>query len=109
MSGVVLITGASHGIGLATAEHLAKAGYSVYATCRDPAKAESLQNLTKKDLKISILPLDVNSEDSINKAIATIFKNEGAIDVVINNAGFGIYGPSEMHTIEEMRKIFIRH
>ena len=106
MSGIVLITGASHGIGLATVEHLAKAGYKVYATCRDPSKAEALQKLSQKELSISILPLDVNLEDSVNKAVAIILKNEGAIDTVINNAGFGIYGPSEMHTIEEMRKIF---
>jgi len=106
MSGTVLLTGASHGIGLATAEHLANAGYNVYATCRDPAKAENLQNLASKGLKITILPLDVNSEESINKAVATILKNEGTIDVVVNNAGFGIYGPSETHTIEEMKRIF---
>lgn len=106
MPGIVLITGASHGIGLATTEHLAKAGYKVYATCRDPSKAENLQKLIQKGVNISVLPLDVSLEESVNKAVAVILKNEGTIDVVINNAGFGIYGPSEIHTIEEMQKIF---
>lgn len=105
MLGIVLITGASQGIGFATTELLAKAGYKVYATCRDPAKAEDLQELSQKNLNITILPLDVDLEESVNKAVSTIFKNEGTIDVVINNAGFGIYGPSEMHTIEEMQRI----
>lgn len=105
-SGVVLITGASHGIGLATAESLAKAGYQVYAACRNPLKAENLQKLAQKNLSISILPLDVNLEDSVNEAVASIVRKEGKIDFVINNAGFGIYGPSEMHTIEEMQRIF---
>lgn len=105
-SRVVLITGASNGIGLATTEYFAKAGYKVYATCRDPLKAEVLQKLSQTNGNISILPLDVVSEDSVTKAVAAIFNKEGAIDVVINNAGFGIYGPSEMHTLEEIRKIF---
>lgn len=106
MPGVVLITGASNGIGLAATEHLAMAGYKVYATCRYPAKAESLHKLTQKNLNITILSLNVNSKDSVKNAVATIFKREGTIDVVINNAGFGIYGPTEMHTIKEMIKIF---
>lgn len=106
MPAIVLITGASHGIGLATTEHLAKAGYKVYATCRDPLTAENLQHLAQQNSNISILSLDVNLDDSVNKAVSAIFKIEGTIDVVVNNAGFGVYGPSEMHTIEEMRKIF---
>ncbi len=103
--GVVLVTGASHGIGLATAEHLANNGYKVYATCRDPLKADHLQKLSKRIANISILPLDVTSEESVDKAISEIFEKEGTIDVVVNNAGFGIYGPTEVHTIEESHKI----
>lgn len=104
--GIVLLTGASQGIGLATAEQLGKAGYKVYASCRDPENAEALQELSKKISNIKILALDVNSQESVDQAVTKIMKNDGTIDVLINNAGFGIYGPSEMHTIEEAQKIF---
>lgn len=103
---IVLITGSSDGIGLATAEHLAKAGYRVYATCRDPSKAEKLQKVASEISTIQVLPLDVDSGESVKKAVAAIVEKEGRIDVVVNNAGFGIYGPSEMHTIEEVQRIF---
>jgi short-subunit dehydrogenase len=104
--GVVLITGASQGIGLATAAHLGRAGYKVYATCRDPSKAYALQQLSKELSTITILALDVLSKESIHKAVASVMQRESVLDAVINNAGFGIYGPSETHTIEEIRQIF---
>lgn len=106
MRGVVLITGASHGIGLATAEHLAEADYMVYATCRIPEKYGALWQLGQKKYNITILALDVNVDESVKRAVSTILKIEGTIDVVINNAGFGIYGPSEMHTIAEAERLF---
>lgn len=103
---VVLVTGASQGIGLATAELLANSGYRVYATCRNPEKAEALKDVSKKIPSLLLAPLDVTSQESVDAAVRSIYEKEGRIDVVINNAGFGIYGPSEMHTIEEAHAIF---
>lgn len=106
MPGIVLITGASQGIGLATAELLADSGYKVYATCRDPKRATDLRILGERKSNVTILDLDVTSNDSINYVVTTIFNKQGRIDVVVNNAGFGIYGPTEMHTIKEAESIF---
>jgi NAD(P)-dependent dehydrogenase (short-subunit alcohol dehydrogenase family) len=106
MTPVVVITGASHGIGLAAAECLAKAGWRVYATVRDLSKATELQKLILKTQGIAIEQLDVSSSDSVNRAIKTIIAKEGRIDAVVNNAGFGIFGPAETHTVEEARSLF---
>jgi short-subunit dehydrogenase len=103
---VVLLTGASQGIGLSTAEELGKAGYKVYATCRQPKKAKTLQNLVKNIPNITILKLDVTLKYQVIEVVEYVFKKEKRIDILINNAGFGIYGPSEIHTIKEMKKIF---
>ena len=103
---VVLLTGASQGIGLATAEHLGRAGYKVYATCRDPEKAKDLKALAQEVSNITILNLDVTSKLSVKTAIDHVMNKEGAIDVVINNAGFGIYGPAETQSLKEIKHVF---
>ena len=87
MSKVILITGASSGIGKAIGDFLCNKNFKVYGTSRDPSKylASNFQ----------LFDLNVNSSASINKCIDEIIKIEGSIDVLINNAGVGITGPLE--------------
>jgi len=84
MSKVVLITGASKGIGLATAERLAKEGYTVHATARHPEKAIALQAIAEASKNIIIHRLDVTQPE---EEIAQFVHNLGDIDILINNAG----------------------
>ncbi len=98
MRKVVLITGASSGIGKAIGEFLHKKGFTVYGTSRNPDKC--------KNSMFTLLSLDVNDVVSIDKTIQYIVKNEGQIDVLINNAGKGITGPLEDTPIIEMKKTF---
>jgi NAD(P)-dependent dehydrogenase (short-subunit alcohol dehydrogenase family) len=97
MSKVVLITGASSGIGKVTAEYLLQKGYKVYGTSRNPKPA--LYNFP-------LIQLDVTELTSIKNAIKTILKKEGKIDVLVNNAGIGITGPVEETPSDEIRKAF---
>lgn len=106
MTQVVLVTGSSHGIGLATVEHLARAGYRVYATARNPEQATELHQLAAKVNNIFIDHLDVNSDISVKLAVDKIIAKEKKIDVLINNAGNGIYGPAETLTIDEIKQQF---
>lgn len=93
---VVLITGASSGIGKAIAEFLAKEGFKVYGTTR---KLESLK--AKPAPPIEMVQLDVCSDESIKQAVDYIYKKEGKIDILINNAGFALAGSIEDTTHEE--------
>lgn len=98
---VIILTGASSGIGFQTAEMLAKQGHIVYGAARRVEKMEPL-----KAFGIKPLEMDVTSEESINKAIESIVAAEGRIDVLVNNAGYGSYGAIEDVSIEEARKQF---
>jgi short-subunit dehydrogenase len=98
MSKVVLITGASSGIGKSIAEYLQLKGMIVYGTSRNP-KADAT-------LGFKMLTLDVTDVDSIQKAIQKIIENEGKLDVLINNAGMGITGAIEDTPTNEMRNLF---
>lgn len=95
MSKVVLITGASSGMGKLTAAFLAQNGYLVYAGTRDVSYQENDENLKS-------IYLDVTKTDSIKNAVDTIIKNEGKIDVLVNNAGYGLLATVEDGTDEEM-------
>ena len=95
MKKVILITGCSSGFGFLAAARLAAKGHRVYATMRDTNKREFLQLEAVRRggaRNIAILPLDVTQPDSIKAAVKTIVTREGVIDVLINNAGFGIGG-----------------
>lgn len=85
---VVLITGSSSGIGHALCHSFADRGFRVVATARRP---ESLKSLAAQGM--ATLPLDVTSTADIQAAIAAVLEQEGRLDVLVNNAGYGLFGP----------------
>lgn len=98
MSKVVLITGASSGIGKSIAEFLYDKGYTVYGTSRNPK--QSVVN------GINFVALDVTKTETIEKAVAEVVAKENKIDYLINNAGMGITGPIEETPDEEIKRVF---
>jgi NADP-dependent 3-hydroxy acid dehydrogenase YdfG len=101
VSHAVLITGCSTGIGRATAKFLAERGMTVYATAR---KIESIQDLEEHGCKL--LQLDVTDEDSMQKAVAAVEEQEGAVGALVNNAGYSLSGAVESVSMDEVRKQF---
>jgi NAD(P)-dependent dehydrogenase (short-subunit alcohol dehydrogenase family) len=100
-SRAVLITGCSSGIGWATAERLARSGRTVYATARD---VERLAPLGKHGCRL--LPLDVTDEGSMRSAVGEVERAEGAVGVLINNAGYSQSGAVEEVPMEKVRRQF---
>lgn len=98
---VILITGASSGIGYQTAQDLARQGHTVYGAAR---RVDKITPLAKDGVKP--LSLDVTSDASLQAAVTTLIANEGRIDVLINNAGYGSYGAVEDVAIAEAKKQF---
>ncbi len=98
MSKVVLITGGSSGIGYESALMLASKGHRVYAAARRTDKLEPL-----KEHGIQTLHLDVNDEASARQCVQAVLDAEGHIDVLVNNAGYGYFGPVECVSLEEAR------
>lgn len=97
MGKVVFISGASSGFGKHIATALAKEGHRVYGTSR---------NKSDEVLPYQLLKMDVTDKTSINKAIEEVLQKENKIDVLINNAGMGIAGETELTSQDEMMKIF---
>jgi short-subunit dehydrogenase len=107
MHEVALITGCSSGIGYETALMLARNGYHTFATMRNTKKSDSLEEIIKKErLDLNIRELDVNDDTSIENTINCIKKEANRIDVLINNAGYGLVGFFEDLTLEEIRNQF---
>jgi NAD(P)-dependent dehydrogenase (short-subunit alcohol dehydrogenase family) len=100
MTSTILITGASSGIGRATALHFHQQGWNVIASMRSPEQAKELASLER----VLVTRLDVIDEESIAAAIAATLERFGGIDVLINNAGFGAYGPLEVTALEVVRR-----
>jgi NAD(P)-dependent dehydrogenase (short-subunit alcohol dehydrogenase family) len=101
VSKAVLITGCSTGIGRATAQRLAGDGWTVYATARRP---ESIADLERAGCKT--LALDVTDEDSMRAAVEHVERAEGAVGVLVNNAGYSQGGPVEQVPMEAVRRQF---
>lgn len=103
----VLVTGCSSGIGLATCHVLSRNNFMTYGTVRNLSKAKNIQDLmNRENLSLKILRLDVNDNQSIKLAIKKILNDIGRIDVLINNAGYGMFGPIEEITTQEIKKQF---
>lgn len=102
MNNTILITGASSGIGKATAIHFQQKGWNVIATMRKPEDEDTLKQLDN----VLITALDVLDLDSINKAINDGIDRFGKIDALVNNAGYGAYGPLEAFPRENILRQF---
>ena len=98
MAKTVLVTGASAGIGKATAIYLAQSGYNVYGAARRTEKMQDLKNYGIKPIAI-----DVTKDESITACVEQIFKEAGSIDVLVNNAGFGSEGAIEDVTMQDAK------
>ncbi|PDS48530.1 short-chain dehydrogenase/reductase [Rhizobium anhuiense] len=93
-----LVTGASTGIGLATAEALARAGFTVFGTSR---KASG-----KSPGQISMLACDVTDEGSVASVVSMILESNGRIDLLVNNAGLGMFGGAEESSVAQVQSLF---
>jgi NAD(P)-dependent dehydrogenase (short-subunit alcohol dehydrogenase family) len=101
---VAVVTGSSSGIGLATALELARKGFFTYATARNQAKAEVITEAAKKEgLSVAVVQLDVNDDNSVKRAVEQILNEKDRIDVLVNNAGYGLGGAFEDTSMEEVR------
>jgi short-subunit dehydrogenase len=107
MHQVALITGCSSGIGYETALMLARNGYHTFATMRNTKKSDSLEEIIRKErLDLNIRELDINDDTSIENTINCIKREANRIDVLINNAGYGLVGFFEDLTLDEIRNQF---
>lgn len=98
---IAIVTGASSGIGEVTAHQLVSAGYKVYGTSRRGALGHNTNN------QFTMLALDVNSDESVSAAVNEVMRLEGQIDLLVNNAGFGVSpAPAEESSIEQAKAIF---
>jgi NAD(P)-dependent dehydrogenase (short-subunit alcohol dehydrogenase family) len=98
-SPVVLVTGVSSGIGLAIASALAAKGFEVFGTSRNPSRTEPIPG-------VELVQLDVTDDASVTRAVATVIERAGRIDVLVNNAGFGVFGAAEESSITQAQQLF---
>ena len=104
---VILVTGASTGIGQETALHMARKKHQVYAAVRSPQTADELrEKIAAESLPVTIIRLDLTDVASIEQAVAGIMAQTGRIDALVNNAGIGGGRAVEETTLEEVREVF---
>ena len=105
--GVVLVTGASSGIGMATALYMAERGYRVVGTSRAKGRLAELETeAAGRGLPIAGVELDINSEAGLAETLGSIAKEHGPVSVLVNNAGYGLFGPVQTLSAGEMRSLF---
>lgn len=104
---IAVVTGSSSGIGFETSLVLARNNFHTYATMRNPEKGTKMRAVqTAENLPIEIIQLDVTSDKSVSDAIQSILSESGRIDVLVNNAGYGLVGAFEELGIDEIKKQF---
>ncbi|HXT84301.1 MAG TPA: SDR family oxidoreductase [Verrucomicrobiae bacterium] len=104
---IALVTGSSSGIGLETALLFARSGFYTYASMRNLEKSKNIKEKSiRENLPLQIIGLDVNQDESVIEAVNKIVKEKNRIDVLINNAGYGLFGALEDLTIEEIKAQF---
>src|SRR5437879_3718760 len=102
---VAIVTGSSSGIGYETALLLARNGFRTYATMRNLKKAKDISDIAKREqLQLHTIELDVTNEKSVNKAIKSIKSDAGRIDVLVNNAGYGLTWSLEDLSMNEIKE-----
>jgi NAD(P)-dependent dehydrogenase (short-subunit alcohol dehydrogenase family) len=104
---VALVTGSSSGIGYETALMLARNGFDTYATMRNTNKSKEITEIAKKEnLPLRVLKLDVTDDRSVDDAINNILNEKKSIEVVVNNAGYGLMGSIEDSSLDEIKAQF---
>jgi len=104
---VVLVTGTSSGIGLATAVHFAREGHEVWAGVRSPSTATELRETVERDrLAVRVLTLDVDDPASVQQGVGEVHAKSGRVDVLVNNAGMGGGGPIEDVPVDWAQSLF---
>jgi NADP-dependent 3-hydroxy acid dehydrogenase YdfG len=106
MSKTILITGASSGFGRATAEALAHAGHTVFASMRDPGAKNRNHAQELRQQGIAVVELDISSDTSVDRAVKEVLADAGRIDVLINNAGIASAGITEAFTADQAKVVF---
>ncbi len=107
MTKVALVTGSSSGIGYETALLLARNGFDTFATMRNMNKSKEITEVSKKeDLPLKVMQLDVNDDRSVADAINNILNEKKSIEVVVNNAGYGLMGSVEDNSLDEIKAQF---
>jgi NAD(P)-dependent dehydrogenase (short-subunit alcohol dehydrogenase family) len=102
---VAVVTGSSGGIGYETSLILARNGFLTYATMRNLNKSENIKLIaTKENLPIHVKQLDVVDDMSVKNAVQAILSETGRIDVLVNNAGYGLNGALEDLSMDEIKK-----
>jgi NAD(P)-dependent dehydrogenase (short-subunit alcohol dehydrogenase family) len=104
---VALITGCSSGIGYSASLLFARNGFYTYASMHNTRKSTIIKQIANKEaLPLEVIQLDVNDDPSVKNAIEEIISEKGRIDVLVNNAGYGLIGPIEDISIEELKAQF---
>ena len=106
MSKTILITGTSSGFGRDTAESLARAGYTVFASMRDPQSKNRKHSEALRQQGVEVVELDVTSDESVDQAVKAVVARAKRIDVLVNNAGIAAAGIMETFTPDQAKVVF---
>jgi len=104
---VAIVTGSSSGIGYATSLMLARKGFYTFASVRNIAKSASLESIANAErLPLKLIQLDITDDSSVKAALERIVLEKGRIDVLVNNAGYGLFGAFEDLSLDEIKAQF---